>query len=278
MDLKFIKLRSAQGPNSKLPAEAGWRTPEKQYSYSEVQSWLKSGHNVGVVCGVDGLIVLDIDNVQAVAELGVEPWETMTVRTGSGGLHLYYQVEIERPQKVVIFDPTGTEHLGEVQAYGQYVVAPGCRHPNGNIYKVLNPGMDICKIRTYDEIIGLFTKAGARLGMAEKWSGCTPSEPGVFKVTDIWGAGFKKAGSQICGKHPVHGSRTGSNLVIDPARNIWHCFRCNSGGGPYEALAVDAGIIDCRDAGKGCLRGSTFVEMVKVALERKLYTIPGDKN
>ena len=270
MDLKFIKLRSAQGLNCKRPAEAGWRTPEKQYTYSEVQPWLKSGHNVGVVCGVNGLIVLDIDNVQAVAELGVEPWETMTVRTGSGGLHLYYKVEIEHPQKVVIFDPTGKVHLGEVQAYGQYVVAPGCRHPNGNIYKVLNPGMDICEIRNYDEIIGLFTEAGARLRMAQrKWSECS-TEPKAFKITDVWGAGFKKVGSQLCGEHPVHGSRTGSNLVIDPDNNRWHCFRCQSGGGPYEALAVDAGIIDCKDAGKGCLRGSKWAEMCREAVKQQL--------
>ncbi len=103
-------------------------------------------------------------------------------------------------------------------------------------------------------------------------------EPKAFKIIDVWGDGFKKVGSQLCGEHPVHGSRTGSNLVIDPANNRWYCFRCQSGGGPYKALAVDAGIIDCKDAGKGCLRGSTFVEMVKKALERNLYIISGDKN
>lgn len=216
--------------------------------------------------------MLDIDNVKAAADLGIEPWETMTVRTGSGGLHLYYQVEIDHPKKVVIFDPTGTKHLGEVQAYGQYVVAPGCRHPNGNLYRVLNPGIDICKIRSYGEIIGMFTEAGARLSMSQrKRSDCsTTIEPNAFEITDVWGTRFKKSGGQLCGEHPIHGSKTGTNLVIDPAKNQWYCFRCQAGGGPYEALAVDTGIIDCKDAGKGCLRGDKWTETCREAVRRKL--------
>ena len=66
---------------------------------------------------------------------------------------------------------------------------------------------------------------------------------------------MKKSGSEYFGSHPIHGSESGSNFWINPSKNMWHCFRCDSGGGPLAAIAVKEGIIDCSEANKGSLRG-----------------------
>lgn len=75
-------------------------------------------------------------------------------------------------------------------------------------------------------------------------------------------------GEEIQGSHRVHGSETGKNFSINPRRNTWHCFRCESGGGPLEWIAVESGLISCSEAGPGCLRGERFKEVVDLAKQR----------
>lgn len=64
-----------------------------------------------------------------------------------------------------------------------------------------------------------------------------------------------RCGDEIRGSHPVHGSTTGQNFAINPHENTWHCFRCGTGGGPVEWIAVEAEIIDCSAVRPGCLHG-----------------------
>ena len=64
-----------------------------------------------------------------------------------------------------------------------------------------------------------------------------------------------RCGDEIRGSHPVHGSTTGQNFAINPHENTWHCFRCGTGGGPLEWIAVEAEIIDCSEVRPGCLHG-----------------------
>jgi putative DNA primase/helicase len=78
-----------------------------------------------------------------------------------------------------------------------------------------------------------------------------------------------RGGGQMQGEHPVHGSKTGMNFSINTHDNVWHCFRCESGGGAIELFAVREGIINCADAGPGCLNGK-WGEIFK-ALQRCGY-------
>lgn len=68
--------------------------------------------------------------------------------------------------------------------------------------------------------------------------------------------------------HPLHGSSTGSNFKVDG--NQWHCFRegHDSGGSKFEWIALEEGIINCEDAGSGCLSGSEFMDVVEIAADR----------
>ncbi len=55
------------------------------------------------------------------------------------------------------------------------------------------------------------------------------------------------------------------NLSVDISKNVWHCFRHDSGGSVLEWIAVSEGIIDCSEAVHGALRGKKFWKVLEVA-------------
>jgi hypothetical protein len=81
-----------------------------------------------------------------------------------------------------------------------------------------------------------------------------------------------QTGNDLTGPHPKHGSTTGSNFHVNTEKNVWYCFRHNTGGGPLELLAVTEGIINCEDAGKGSLRDEKFKQTIQKAQDRGLIS------
>jgi len=79
-----------------------------------------------------------------------------------------------------------------------------------------------------------------------------------------------RQGDEYWGAHPGHGSKTGKNFWVNPAKNCWHCFRHGTGGGPFSWLAVEEGLIGCEDATPGALRGVLFKQVLEKAVERGL--------
>ena len=73
---------------TKFPTARGWQnsadTFEKAYEY------LNSGDNCGILTGIGDLLVVDIDDKTFFPVAKMLP-ETFTVRTGGGGVHLYYR-------------------------------------------------------------------------------------------------------------------------------------------------------------------------------------------
>lgn len=113
-------------------------------------AWTHAPYGIGIATGPSGLCVLDLDtlkpgdeipqrwaaagarsgeDVLAVVadEAGQElPGDTLTVRTPSGGLHLYYRV----PGDVTLRNTSGDRGSGlgwkvDTRAWGGYVVGPG---------------------------------------------------------------------------------------------------------------------------------------------------------
>lgn len=105
--------------------------------------------NVGIATGdVSGFFVLDVDPKNGgdasldllVAKDGPMP-TTVTVRTGSGGRHFYFQMP-DHP----LGNGSGSLPRGlEIRANGDYVMAPPSRHVSGDIYEctglMMNPLM-----------------------------------------------------------------------------------------------------------------------------------------
>jgi hypothetical protein len=80
----------------------------------------------------------------------------------------------------------------------------------------------------------------------------------------------KTPSGEYYGKHPIHGSTTGMNFFVNPSKNMWHCFRHNSGGDSMAWLAIMEGQCDCADFSVGGkkLKGKDFINTLKVAKDR----------
>src|SRR3990167_2739017 len=89
---------------------------------------------------------------------------------------------------------------------------------------------------------------------------------------DIAPSGLKRNGDQYYGSHPIHGSGGNMNFWINPHKQIWRCFRCDSGGGPLHLLAVLEGIIQCHEAIPGGLTGKNFIKTLEAAVSLGLVT------
>jgi putative DNA primase/helicase len=122
-------------PRSKRPI----RRPGHRAATSDpqiIRAWWAANPtcNIGLATGA-GLIVLDIDALTG----GLAWWirrrallpPTVTARTGSGGLHLLYQV----PADQIIRNSVGRIARGvDVRGDGGYVVVPPSIHPSGRPY------------------------------------------------------------------------------------------------------------------------------------------------
>jgi hypothetical protein len=130
--------------------------------------------NIGIAAGASGFAVIDVDpahggedslnRLTAFAETrGIDLLDTMTARTGSGGLHLYYAapVTIHAGPCPGTPDPGRCDGIGcirngqgnkppfgsdmpglDTRGFGGYVVAPPSAHVSGSEYDWINFGRD----------------------------------------------------------------------------------------------------------------------------------------
>jgi len=114
------------------------------------RAWATTPYNIGLACGPSGLIVIDLDTPKPGevpppewAQPGITdgadvlaalcerhsrpfPWETFTVRTGRGGLHLYFTAPPGlRLGNTAGYSERGLGWLIDTRGHGGYVVAPG---------------------------------------------------------------------------------------------------------------------------------------------------------
>jgi len=89
---------------------------------------------------------------------------------------------------------------------------------------------------------------------------------------------LEEKGGQLQGPHPLHGSdQTGMNFTVNPEKNTWFCHHQPGhycGGGPFEYIAMEEGIIECGewDRGESPLKGKKWTEAIEAALDRNLIT------
>lgn len=143
----FVLLRKEE----KIPFEKNWQNNPR--TYPEAIKHLKRNGNVGILCG-DGLAVVDCDNPDLVEICTKQLPETLTIQTGSGGHHFYFNVTLDK--KYVL--TKGKNHLGEVQYTGSQVVCPPSIHPNGEPYTVvLDKPISTIDTDTFMKIISPYT-------------------------------------------------------------------------------------------------------------------------
>ena len=80
----FLKLRG----QTKIPLETGWQ--KKPYRFKDIEAWISTGNNYGVMGGEGGLIILDADKKRISEIADVDLPKTFTVRTPKCGHHYYF--------------------------------------------------------------------------------------------------------------------------------------------------------------------------------------------
>lgn len=118
-------------PGEKRPIVGSWKQYQRRLpTADEIIAWFAHHpRNLAVVCGWGGLTVLDFDqrDIYLAWLAKANPPPTYTVRT-SRGMHAYYFLET----------PTRSTKISgvDIQAAGNYVVAPPSIHPCGAAYEV----------------------------------------------------------------------------------------------------------------------------------------------
>jgi len=108
----------------KIPVQAKWQSAPRA-DLATIQRWLRNGHNLGLRTGQisGGVVAVDIDNGADVT--GLDLPDTVQVRTGSGGTHLYYLSDVPLRNSVGKIAP----HV-DFRGDGGQVVFPGSVHPD----------------------------------------------------------------------------------------------------------------------------------------------------
>lgn len=67
------------------------------------------------------------------------------------------------------------------------------------------------------------------------------SEISVERLVEASGVALRRAGKDLLGRCPFHEDAEAS-LVVTPAKNLWHCFGCQVGGGPIDWVMKTQGV------------------------------------
>jgi len=281
----FAKRIDALGPHfclvkGKDPSVSGkgWQTPEKlMYSNDpRLQKWLEEGGNYGVVCGY-GITVVEADDSKIEEAITSKLPATLTVLSGGHKKpHSYFLCSFTECKPLINPDSPEHENLGHIKAQGGMVVGPGSIHPESKQPYVLLHDRPIAQITPEQllEALKPFLIEKDKEDKIEVARNIEKSQANIdlsiLSVVPL--SQLQRQGDEYFGAHPVHGSETGRNFWVNPQKNVWHCFRHGTGGGPLLWLAVEEGIIRCEDAGPGALRGEIFRKVLERAVARGLIS------
>lgn len=130
---------SLDRPESKIPAAKGWQNPTEEW-VRDVLEVFPTANPTALLGPTSRMVAIDVD---AKGDLSVglgelvaleEKWgelpATWSVRTPTGGIHLYFKCD----------SPLMSKHIGECQrveikATGGKTTLPPSVHPNGGVYK-----------------------------------------------------------------------------------------------------------------------------------------------
>jgi P4 family phage/plasmid primase-like protien len=273
-DLRFCKVAKM----GKRPVEKGWQKNGYQYNDPALLQWLAEGGNYGSMGGFGDLVIFDADDLQRLQELGIMDKfpNTLVARTpGRGGWHVYL-ICPGIGKKQALYDPEKKDpdgkflHVSDIVGKGMQAVGPGSlrliKKEGGDevrSYEIIKdaPIAEITLEQFKGIIEPLRAKASEKVELAPvglnnqpvvRWIDSLHVEdvllPDPVAFEDLDGTG------EIQGVHPLHGSDNGRNFSINVRKNQWCCYRCDSGGGPWELLAIKEGILDCSEAQKGWRR------------------------
>lgn len=274
-ECRFIRVQK----RAKKAIDRDWQT-ENNFGADDkfLLNHLRRGGNYGVMTGPD-TVIIDCDNPKLHQFIESFRDTFMVQNADNGRKHLYLQCP-DAPNRFYLLEDRETkESLGDIRGPNtkRYVVGPGSIHPEGRKYTANDAAL---KEVSWSEI------EAALKPVMEKTNKSIPENAflGEYKAPDglnleavcAWPVnGKKQANGEIQGEHPIHGSETGQNFTVNQFKEAWHCFRCESGGGPVEFLAVKEGIIRCDGARPGWKANLSSEQRVTLDEAIREYTTPG---
>ncbi len=255
----FVRLKA----RTKIPFEQDWQN--KPYSFTDIQTWIDQGGNYGVQGGYGRLVIIDADTPEIADILANKFPETLTVKTPRKGFHYYFFCDGINKKIVLKKDPAvkKDDHFGEIIAKGSQVVGPGSIHPDiGTAYEVIKD-LEIAEV-SRELIFSEFVEY-IPLDVPPQDSETEIERISVVDVLNKKGVQLHRVGGQLVCGHPMHGSTNNNNFVVHSEKNVWHCFRCGTGGGALLLIAVLEGVVQCHEAIAGALRGDKFTETLRLA-------------
>lgn len=262
-----------------------WGNPKYQYEYDnpDLLKWLDRGGNYGILPR-DDVCILDADDFSRLDELGALDSfkDSLTVRTGSADgehYHFYFRCSGMPAKKIPFFDLTDDKvHLGELYPAGcsAYCVGPGCLHPSGNRYEIINDGP--LKVISLEELnFGFFSKVKnnkdreintidlslEQLERNRPEGSCNISDfirdNGITPMDITPPLNPVKKGDEIEGVHPIHGSTNGHNWSYNTKTGEMCCRRCSSGTKDLiQLIALRLHLIKCEDLRTVEIRGDDY--------------------
>ena len=208
-----------------------WRAPREADLEAWFHRWPES--NLGVVTGtISGLVVLDIDprnggddELSALEHRHGALPPTPEVRTGGGGVHLYFSSP-EHPIATTILGP-GID----LKADGGLVVVPPSVHASGHRYE-WEPGAEPDALPLADLPVWLHPP-GSEGGRGGAGAPAPPrSTADRVEFADLWRTlGIDVVPGDRYYRCPFHDDHHPS-LHVDAEGCRWYCFGCRRGGGP----------------------------------------------
>jgi hypothetical protein len=252
-------------PNEKRAVETRWYDNLK--TLDQIELWVKNGGNYGIMAD-ELLIEIDLDAPELFGKLP----KTLTILSpGSGGQHCYFQ-NVNIMANGVLYRDTPEQNLGHIQVSHKYVVGPGSIHPCGRMYRILDatPPVQITEQDIETAFPTLVHWKGTKDIVETTEVFHYDRSLDITKIVPM--RNLVKAGDEYFGPHPLHGSKGGHNFYVNPQKGVWHCFRCDSGGGVLSWIAVEGGVIQCPEAIRGGLKGQKFKKTLSVAVEKGYIT------
>jgi hypothetical protein len=218
----------------------------------EVIEHISTGQNYGII-PINNTITIDCDTLEIYDNLPDRWKESLTLITGrekNPGHHVYLDCKNSPQDKITLLDKSNPKiQHGDIRGSNSnfFTVGAGSIHPDtGRKYIYKNPNAEIVSV-TWEEIetelISRYTPTLTEIPEPSK----TKRKSNTGSLTDKLGLRIedfampddatKRPNGEFQGSHPIHGSETGMNFAINPKKNVWHCFRCKTGGDPVSWIA-----------------------------------------
>jgi len=269
----YFRLSEDKDPDLSI---GSWKAPTARITVKQAIRHLQHERNVGIAAtGDDGLVIIDIDDIEITPNNQMLPTLSATSRKRIGRHYFYFTSDIHAKQNIA------TEDAGEIRANWQYVVAPGsyvatgdtevARMPeaeqdNAGCYTLLNATPP--SLISYKQFPPVFLEQIRRNEALEREAEerdkrrATERANQPDHTSHLQSALYDLTIQDVVGKidNPrkrfpsiFHGSETGKNTTV--MSGLLYCWRHNVTHTALSAIAVMAGVASCSVAGYG-MRGS----------------------